>query len=152
MQQRGISVNASCTEEREHDKTPMDAWHWKYIGKYEFWGDGNASAGIKPWCLKGKFSGATTTGYPTRRALKPSREGYCLWIGQDYQASPTWILVLTQEFTGSQDFCQSLCEKISVKKASGFPRFSKILPGALPPCPSKIRASVPQLPSGLGDF
>jgi hypothetical protein len=91
-----------------------------------FWGDGNASAGVKSLVPQGEFSGATTTGYPTRRALIPSREGYCLWIGQDYQASPTWILALKQlEFTGSQDFCQSLCEKISVKKQVVFQEFSK---------------------------
>ena len=100
--------------------------------------------GSNPGASRGIFSGATTTGYPTRRALKPSREGYCLWIGQDYQASPTWILVLTQEFTGSQDFCQSLCEKISVKKQVVFQDFPRFFRGL---CPLALPRSVQVFPS-----
>jgi len=57
------------------------------------------------------------------------------------------------EFTGFKISAKVLCEKISVKKLSCFPRvFKSDSSGALPPCPSKILPSVPQLPSGLGKF
>ena len=144
MQLWGISVNASCKEEREHNKPPMDAWHWKYIGKYEFWGDGNASAGIRPWCLKGTFSGATTTGYPTRRALYSIPSFPNLDIG-----------ALCWSSLAIKISAQSFCEKSSVKrfcqKQFVFQEiFQEVSRGRCPLVLPKIQLSLPQLPSGPG--
>ena len=109
--------------------------------------------GSNPGAPRGVFLGQQLRATPPVERPNPSKEGYCLWIGQRLSSFPN----LDSTLKIKSSLALKISAKVSVKrflsKATCFPRvFQEISRGLLPPCPSKILRSAPRQPRGLGGF
>ena len=135
MQTRGKSEPDSCKEKWEHNKTPMDAWHWKFMENNEFGVMEMPVQGSNPGAPRGIFGG-NNYGLPHPSSVKTIQGGLSPLDWQTITKLPQLgFYAQDQEFTGSQDFCQSFCEKISVKSKLFSKSFPRDFPGASAPLP-----------------